>query len=158
MYLCVYQRKQDTSDMAGPLCLLKAQSWFNRDVKHLWKFSKDNLKTQKQTFQPLSVFFLSSLPERPSLWISTWCQEPSLTLACVALTLIVPEPMSSSKYSPPSSNSTAKKSTLLFFWPFASLLSWGLPWVKRISPLGSEVRKSKEMEPTRLVFHFGKAR
>lgn len=47
--------------------------------------------------------------------------------------------------------------TLVFFWlRAASLRSWGLPWVKRMSPLGSVVRKSKEMDPIRLVFHLGR--
>lgn len=43
--------------------------------------------------------------------MSTWYQAPSLTFVWVALTLIVPEPMSSRRYRLPSSNSTAKKST-----------------------------------------------
>lgn len=47
--------------------------------------------------------------------------------------------------------------TLAFFWlRVASLRSCGFPWVKRIRPLGSVVRKSKEMDPMRLVFHLGR--
>lgn len=56
-------------------------------------------------------YFLHSLPDRPSLWMSTWYQAPSLTFVWVALTFIVPEPMSNSRYRLPSRSSTAKKST-----------------------------------------------
>lgn len=51
------------------------------------------------------------VPERPSLWKSTWYHSPSLTFLSMALVLVVPEPMSSSKYRCPSSISIAKKST-----------------------------------------------
>lgn len=99
---------------------------------------------------------LAHWPDLPSRWMSTWYQAPSFTLFCVAFTLMVPEPMSSSRYKLPSRSSTAKKSTFVFFWLRASFLSCCFPWVKRISPFGSVVRKSKEMEPTRLVFHLGR--
>lgn len=47
--------------------------------------------------------------------------------------------------------------TLVFFWLRAvSLRSCRFPWVKRMSPFGSVVRKSKEIDPIRLVFHLGR--
>ena len=68
------------------------------------------------SYQPLqsglaSESMAGNVPERPSLWKSTWYHSPSLTFLSIALVLVVPEPMSSSRYRWPSSISMAKKST-----------------------------------------------
>lgn len=95
------------------------------------------------------------LPDLPSRWKSTWYHSPSLTFLLTALVFVVPEPMSSSRNRWPSSISMAKKSTLRDWGLLESFgCCLGLPWLKRRRPLGSVVRKSKEMEPVFFAFHL----
>lgn len=95
------------------------------------------------------------LPDLPSRWKSTWYHSPSLTFLLTALVFVVPEPMSRSRYRWPSSISMAKKSTFRVWGLLESFgCCLGLPWLKRRRPLGSVVRKSKEMEPVFLAFHL----
>ncbi len=96
------------------------------------------------------------LPDLPSLWKSTWYHSPSFTFLFTASVLVVPDPISRSRYKRPSSISMAKKSTFRVKGLLASFVfCLGFPWLKRRSPLGSVVRKSKEIEPVFLVSHLG---
>lgn len=92
------------------------------------------------------------LPLRPFLWKSTWHHSPSLSLVLLAFILMLPEPMSMTRCRNPSSSSMAKKSALGFL---SGCAPCRLPWLYSNRPLGSVVRKSKDMAPVFFVFHRG---